>query len=163
MKAWPATFAVAVAIASPASAAFNPVEFFKGKTHGEGTLKVIFQSAKTMTVDSLGTAEKDAQGRDLLVTAEPKEFAEFKGTIRPRDLRMFFGALDPSALGFSERLIRHLPAARAVLPEGDFRDWKEIDAWAGGIAHELAQVRTHSGLAGGTASDGDAAPLESKS
>jgi hypothetical protein len=59
MKAWPATFAVAVAIASPASAAFNPVEFFKGKTHGEGTLKVIFQSAKTMTVDSLGTAEKD--------------------------------------------------------------------------------------------------------
>ena len=24
--------------------------------------------------------------------------------------------------------------------EGDFRDWAEIEAWAGGIAHELAQL-----------------------
>ena len=38
--------------------------------------------------------------------------------------------LDPTKLGFSERAIRKLPAARALLPEGDFRDWTEIDAWA---------------------------------
>jgi hypothetical protein len=42
-----------------AAAAFNPVEFFRGRTHGEGTLKIIFQSAKTMSVDSQGRAEKD--------------------------------------------------------------------------------------------------------
>jgi hypothetical protein len=45
--------------AAPAHAAFNPVEFFRGKTHGEGMLKIIFQSAKRMTVDSIGRAEKD--------------------------------------------------------------------------------------------------------
>ena len=42
-----------------ATAAFNPVEFFRGRTHGEGTLKVIFQSAKQMSVDSVGRTEKD--------------------------------------------------------------------------------------------------------
>jgi len=26
-----------------------------------------------------------------------------------------------------------------MLPEGDFRDWTEIDAWASDIARELAQ------------------------
>ena len=51
--------AVLIAAATPAEAAFNPVEFFRGKTHGEGILKVIFQSPKKMTVDSEGTAEKD--------------------------------------------------------------------------------------------------------
>ena len=46
-------------VVAPAQAAFNPVEFFRGKTHGEGMLKIIFQSAKKMTVDSVGRAEKD--------------------------------------------------------------------------------------------------------
>jgi hypothetical protein len=41
------------------AAPFNPVEFFRGKTHGEGMLKIVFQSAKKMTVDSEGRAEKD--------------------------------------------------------------------------------------------------------
>jgi menaquinone-dependent protoporphyrinogen oxidase len=93
----------------------------------------------------LGTVTKDTQGRDLLVTSEPKEFAEFKEAIKPRGLRVFFGALDPGKLGFAERLIRILPAGRALLPEGDFRDWKEIEAWAESIAHELAPVMASSG------------------
>lgn len=86
----------------------------------------------------LGTATTDAQGRDLLVVSEPKEFTEFKETIKPRGLQVFFGALDPSKFGFSERLVRRLPAGRALLPEGDFRDWNDIEAWAEHIAHELA-------------------------
>ena len=48
-----------VLAAAPAHAAFNPVEFFRGKTHGDGTLKVIFQSPKRMSVDSEGRMEKD--------------------------------------------------------------------------------------------------------
>jgi hypothetical protein len=48
-----------VAMAAPAQAAFNPVEFFRGRTHGEGTLKIIFQSSKHITVDSEGRSEKD--------------------------------------------------------------------------------------------------------
>jgi len=87
----------------------------------------------------LGTEATDAQGRDLTVAAEPKEIAEFEGAIGPKGHRVFFGALDPGKLGFSERAIRKLPAARTMLPEGDFRDWSEIDAWASDIAHDLAQ------------------------
>ena len=51
--------AALIATAAPADAAFNPVEFFRGRTHGEGTLKIIFQAPKKMSVDSEGTAEKD--------------------------------------------------------------------------------------------------------
>ena len=86
----------------------------------------------------LGTKATDARGQDLLVVSEPREFAEFRTAIKPRGLRVFFGALDPHRLAISERLIRRLPAARALLPVGDFRDWKEVDAWAETIARELA-------------------------
>ena len=87
----------------------------------------------------LGTEATDAQGRDLTAAAEPKEIAEFEGVIGPKGHRVFFGALDPGKLGFSERAIRKLPAVRTMLPEGDFRDWTEIDAWAGDIARGLAK------------------------
>ena len=52
--------ALLFAIANPAHAqSFNPVEFFRGHTHGEGTLKIIFKAPKRIEVDSEGTAEKD--------------------------------------------------------------------------------------------------------
>ena len=54
--------AVAAALliaAAPAEAAFNPVDFFHGRTHGDGVLKVIFQSPKKMSVDSEGISETD--------------------------------------------------------------------------------------------------------
>lgn len=54
-----ALVALLLAIAAPAQAAFNPVEFFRGRTHGDGTLKIIFQSAKAISVDSLGSTEAD--------------------------------------------------------------------------------------------------------
>ena len=88
----------------------------------------------------LGTATTDSKGRDVLVATEPKEFAEFKEAIGPRDLRVFFGALDPAKLGLSERLIRSLPAGKELLPEGDFRDWTAIEAWADAIARALTPV-----------------------
>lgn len=86
----------------------------------------------------LGTEATDAQGRDLRVAAEPKELAEFVEAIHPRDHRVLFGALEPDRLGPRDRLVRTLPAGRALLPEGDFRDWSEIEAWADGIAQALA-------------------------
>lgn len=58
MKAWLAAALVLIA-AAPAHAAFNPVDFFRGKTHGEGMLKIIFQSPKKMTVDSVGRSDGD--------------------------------------------------------------------------------------------------------
>lgn len=90
----------------------------------------------------LGTETTDAQGRDVRVAAEPREFAEFRDAIHPRDHRVFFGAYDPDSkpIGFMERLTRLMPAARAAMPAGDFRDWAEIEAWAGVIADELSLV-----------------------
>jgi menaquinone-dependent protoporphyrinogen oxidase len=85
----------------------------------------------------LGTEPTDAESRDLRLTAEPKEFAEFKETIKPIGTRVFFGALDPGRLGFRDRAMRTLPAGRALFPEGDFRQWPDIDAGAAGIALEL--------------------------
>lgn len=51
--------ALLLAAAAPAERAFDPVEFFRGRTHGEGTLKVVFQSPKRITVDSQGRTQKD--------------------------------------------------------------------------------------------------------
>jgi hypothetical protein len=42
-----------------AAAQFDPVEFFRGRTQGVGTLKPLLQKAKTIRVDSLGTEQKD--------------------------------------------------------------------------------------------------------
>lgn len=88
----------------------------------------------------LGTETKDAKGRDVLVASEPKEFAEFAATIQPKDKRVFFGALDSKKLRGVHRLFSLAPASAKVLIEGDFRDWKLIEAWATGIAHELAAI-----------------------
>jgi menaquinone-dependent protoporphyrinogen oxidase len=85
----------------------------------------------------LGTEKTDAKGRDVRLAAEPKEIAELGQAIYPRDHRVFFGALDPATLGFRDRAMRALPAGRALFPEGDFRDWPDIDAWATSIAVEL--------------------------
>ncbi len=47
--------------------------------------------------------------------------------------RLFSGRLDKSALGLGERAV--VTAFRS--PEGDFRDWPEIDSWAETIAGML--------------------------
>ena len=93
----------------------------------------------------LGTETTDAQGQDLRTAAEPEEFEGLEEAVHPRGRRVFFGALDPETLGLRDRLIRALPAGRTLLPEGDFRDWAEIEAWAGGIAEELARMPVASG------------------
>jgi menaquinone-dependent protoporphyrinogen oxidase len=86
----------------------------------------------------LGTGEQDAQGRDLREVSLPKEIAEFRAASGPRGHRVFFGALDLAKLDFTDRMIATLPVAHVHLPEGDFRDWPDIEAWAGSIARALA-------------------------
>jgi menaquinone-dependent protoporphyrinogen oxidase len=57
---------------------------------------------------------------------------------------VFFGASDPTdpPKTISERLVRMMPAAKGVLPAGDFRDWSAIEAWAREIARSLTPVAT---------------------
>lgn len=84
---------------------------------------------------SSGPLGSDASANDPKL--EPKEIAELRETINPRDHRVFFGALDGSKLGFGHQMMSKLPAARALFPEGDFRNWKDIEAWASSIARAL--------------------------
>ena len=67
----------------------------------------------------------------------PKEIAELSELIHPRDHQVFFGVLDGSKLSSAQRMMRVLPAAQALLPEGDFRDWNEIEAWVVVIMENL--------------------------
>jgi menaquinone-dependent protoporphyrinogen oxidase len=87
----------------------------------------------------LGTDLADKDGKNVLEASRPKEFGEPTKLLHPRGEQVFFGAYDPDAppVGLGERLVRHMPAARAAMPTGDFRDWPAIDAWAGKIAAEL--------------------------
>ena len=92
----------------------------------------------------VGTKTTDAQGRDLRDVSGPKEIDELREAVKPRDHRVFFGGLDGSrltgAIGFAYRMARRSQAARESMPEGDFRDWKEIESWANGIAEALPTV-----------------------
>lgn len=65
---------------------------------------------------------------------QPRQLAEMEGLIGPVEHRLFFGALDRTKLGFAERMI--VKAVKA--PDGDFRDWDQIRAWADAIASDLA-------------------------
>jgi menaquinone-dependent protoporphyrinogen oxidase len=84
------------------------------------------RSVWLFSVGPLGTEVKDAE-------PQPKEMAEFQQAIQPRDQRIFFGALDHKRLSFAERMV--VKAVRA--PEGDFRDWQAVEAWAARIARDL--------------------------
>ena len=64
---------------------------------------------------------------------QPRQLAGIRDRIAPRDHRVFSGALDTAALGFGERMI--VKAVKA--PDGDFRDWDEIAAWADEIAESV--------------------------
>ncbi|MGO9178459.1 MAG: hypothetical protein ACLQHS_04155 [Candidatus Limnocylindrales bacterium] len=87
----------------------------------------------------LGSEATDAQGRDQKVVALPQELAELREAVQARDHHVFFGAYerDRRPIGLAERFVSRMPAAREGLPEGDFRDWPEIEAWAAGIAGDL--------------------------
>jgi menaquinone-dependent protoporphyrinogen oxidase len=95
----------------------------------------------------LGRETKDSKGRDYKDISGPKELSELQVAVKPRDHRVFFGALDGSRLtgtiGFGYRMARLSKSAREVLPDGDFRDWKEIEAWTNSIVDVLrAQLGT---------------------
>jgi menaquinone-dependent protoporphyrinogen oxidase len=84
----------------------------------------------------------DVQGRDQKVAAIPRGIPELAAELGARGHHVFFGAYerDRPAIGFAERFMTLLPAKMEGLPEGDFRDWPEIEAWAAGIAEALAAV-----------------------
>jgi menaquinone-dependent protoporphyrinogen oxidase len=87
----------------------------------------------------------DAQSRNL-DDAVPKEITEFSELIHPREHRVFFGKLDTSKLHIVHRMMKSLPAFSALFPEGDFRDWNNIEAWVTNITSALMQAPQMSGV-----------------
>jgi menaquinone-dependent protoporphyrinogen oxidase len=85
----------------------------------------------------LGEASRAAHGDTQESDAEAEEIPRLIAAVQARDHAIFDGVLDPGTLGMRDRLIRTLPAGRALLPEGDFRDWERIAEWAKKIAYEL--------------------------
>lgn len=73
-------------------------------------------------------------GDPLKPEEDPVDVAEILKATGAREHRVFPGRLDRRELGFAEKAI--VLALRA--PEGDFRDWEAVRAWAREIAADLA-------------------------
>jgi menaquinone-dependent protoporphyrinogen oxidase len=71
----------------------------------------------------------------------PPEAEALRQRLGAREHRILSGRLDRDELGFLERTVTR--ALRA--PDGDFRDWDVIRAWAGEIATTLAESRVPAG------------------
>lgn len=67
---------------------------------------------------------------------DPADLPDLMAATGARGHRLFAGLVDKSRLGLGEKVI--LAAVRA--PEGDYRPWDEIRAWADEIAGELARA-----------------------
>jgi menaquinone-dependent protoporphyrinogen oxidase len=62
--------------------------------------------------------------------------------IRPRDIAVFHGYINPDKLNFIEKWsIKSL----VKKPFGDFRDWEAISSWATSIANSLSKRETERG------------------
>jgi len=65
---------------------------------------------------------------------DPKEIAEFRAEITVRGHVVFGGAFDRTSTahgGWLERTVGRF------IPEGDYRDWADIEAWARDVAQQL--------------------------
>ena len=63
----------------------------------------------------------------------PKAQQPIIDRIKPRDIAVFHGKLDPDTMNFFEKAI----IKNVKSPTGDFRDWNAITAWAKDIAKSL--------------------------
>jgi menaquinone-dependent protoporphyrinogen oxidase len=71
---------------------------------------------------------------------DPAEVPELMALTQAREHRVFAGKLDKQTLGLAERLVTRVVQA----PEGDFRDWQAVRAWARSIARSLRRAEhTH--------------------
>ena len=84
----------------------------------------------------------DALPRVLRGMARTEEaaIAAHLESLHPRGHHLFSGVVDPKQFPFSSRVFLRLMGAQY----GDFRDWQEIDRWAGEISHALAPAPTPS-------------------
>jgi len=68
----------------------------------------------------------------------PEKLLPVVDQIKPREITVFHGELDPEELGLGEKLI--IKGVKA--PTGDFRDWDSIADWASSIGETLKSEAT---------------------
>jgi menaquinone-dependent protoporphyrinogen oxidase len=119
-------------------------EFLERNQSTLATKPVWLFSSGPLPGSSTTTEETDPLTRALGPEEGPgsggrKRIATLSAAIHPRDHRVFKGAFDPHdpPKSIQERLVRLMPAAKQVLPAGDFREWDAIEAWAREIAAAL--------------------------
>ena len=75
---------------------------------------------------------------------DPVEMAELVPLVHARSHAIFAGAHDRTAVESSELNRIEKFVAKRFIPDGDWRDWNAIEAWARTIAHELAPASINS-------------------
>jgi menaquinone-dependent protoporphyrinogen oxidase len=68
---------------------------------------------------------------------DPREVVTARRSIGPRDHRVFAGSFDRATADFSGLGLAERTIVRRFLPDGDWRDWDAIEAWARGIGRTL--------------------------
>jgi menaquinone-dependent protoporphyrinogen oxidase len=71
--------------------------------------------------------------------AIPRGAGKLTSEVAARTHQVFPGAWhrDAKPIGAVEKVMSLVPAARNALPEGDFRDWADLEAYAEAVAGEL--------------------------
>ena len=82
---------------------------------------------------SVGTFGDTKRLLGSLARREPRNIDALLTAVRPRDYRVFAGAIEPAAWPWWSRMLLRAIGGRF----GDNRDWEVIDAWAAEIARGL--------------------------
>ena len=74
------------------------------------------------------------------VQPDPRELAELRRLIAPRDHVVFAGSFDKETAAKHELSFVERNVVLRFMPDGDWRDWPLIDAWAEVIARSLGRT-----------------------
>ena len=119
--------------APPVDAAIVGSAVYMGRWTKEAT-EFVRTNMATLSARPLWLFSSGPVGPQVL--PEAKEIAEFGSIPSFRGHHVFSGALDRRGLSFGERVMVRTVKA----PEGDSRDWHDVDSWAQAIASEMASA-----------------------
>ena len=80
---------------------------------------------------------KDNAGNRKIASSYMDPVLQTVPEVRPVDMAFFAGALDYSRMNIIYRVIMKSKMKKHGVPEGDFRDWNEIQTWAKGLGSSL--------------------------
>lgn len=90
-------------------------------------------AARRVWLFSVGSFGDTHRAIGKLMKQEPRDIRQMEKAVKPRDYRVFAGAIERHQWPLASRLFFHAFGGRF----GDNRDWPQIDAWADRIANTL--------------------------